>query len=59
MKRLVCVILLCLTGCAGTGFEKRVTLIPDSISIGYMQEKYKSDSHAWDGFSISGTWVFK
>jgi len=52
--------ILFISGCIeSTGFEKRTTLCPNSISIGYSQEKYKSDAHAWDGFTISGTWVFK
>ena len=60
-KRVCLLILLLLIcgGCAGTGFEKKTTLVPDSLSIGYSQEKYKSDPHAWDGFSVSLTWTFK
>ena len=59
MRKFVCVLLFFVAGCAGTGFEKRATLVPDSISIGYMQEQYKHDSNAWNGISISGTWEFK
>jgi hypothetical protein len=55
---LVLVIIFC-HGCSGWGFEKRTTFVPNSVSFGYNQEKYKSDPHAWDGFSISATWVFK
>ncbi len=54
----ILIMLIC-EGCVGTGFEKKTTLVPDSLSIGYNQEKYKSDPHAWDGFSISLTWTFK
>lgn len=48
-----------LSGCSGTGFEKKTTLVPDSISFGWAQETYRGDSRAWQGFSVSGTWVFK
>ncbi len=33
--------------------------MPDSVSVGYIQEKYKGDIHAWKGASISATWEFK
>jgi hypothetical protein len=51
--------LILLEGCAGTGFDKRATLVPDSVTFGYIQEKYKRDPHAWDGFTFSATWLFR
>ena len=59
MLLIVVVILLFVVGCSETGFEKRTTVMPGSMTIGYMQEKYRSDHHAWDGISISATWVFE
>ena len=59
---LIVVLVICFSICgciSGTGFEKSTTLCPDSLAIGYMQEKYKADSHAWDGFNVSLTWSFK
>ena len=56
---LICLIALYCSGCAGIGFEKKTTLVPNSVTFGYMQEKHKSDPHAWDVFSISAIWVFK
>lgn len=52
-------LVILLGGCSGTGFDKRTTLVPDSVSVGYMQEKYKADPHAWWGISASATWELK
>jgi len=52
-------LLAALEGCAGTGFEKRATLVPDSISVTYLQERFRGDNAAWRGGSISATWNFK
>jgi hypothetical protein len=66
MKRaiLMCTaLIICLIACggclSGTGLEKKTTLVPDSITIGYTQEQYGGWRNDWDGFSISGTWTFK
>lgn len=56
---LLIVAVLFITGCSGTGLGKRSTLMPDSLSIGYMQEQYKNDKNAWSGISVSATWEFK
>lgn len=56
---LIILIVVFLVGCSGTGFEKRSTLMPNSVTIGYMQEQFKGDTNAWNGVSISGTWEFK
>lgn len=53
------IILLIVSGCAGTGFEKETTLMPDSMSANFMQEYYRGDSAAWRGAGISFTWEFK
>ena len=66
MKWLCIVLLLCaiflvllLQGCSGTGFEKKATVMPNSVSISYLQERFHDDSAAWRGGSISATWEFK
>lgn len=28
-------------GCSGTGFDKRATLVPDSVTVGWAQETYR------------------
>lgn len=45
------------TGCAGTGFQKKITLVPDSMSLGYYQEV--PGEERWRGISIDATWEFK
>ena len=62
IKRFIWLLLfsiIMLSGCEGTGFEKKTTLVPDSMDIGYSQEKYKGDTNAWNGVGISFTWTFK
>jgi len=60
MKRVLSIlILLLVSGCAGTGFDKQVTLVPDSITAGWGQETYHGDPAAWQGFNIYMTWNFK
>ena len=56
---IIWLVLLAVSSCSGTGFEKKTTLMPDSITAGYQVEKYKGDPHAWDGIHISMTWEFK
>ena len=50
---------LFVVGCSSTGFEKRTTLVPNSVGISYMQEHFLRDNEVWKGFSITGTWEFK
>jgi len=52
-------LLVTLAGCAGTGFEKKATLMPDSLELSLMQERYHGDDDAWRGGTISLTWEFK
>lgn len=61
MKRLLVLFILftMVGGCAGTGFEKRTTLVPDSVTIGYAQEQFAGDLDAWYGFTASATWRLK
>lgn len=55
---LSCICLL--QGCfSGTGFEKRATLVPDSVGLSYGQERFQGDDEAWRGFSINATWNLK
>lgn len=56
---LVLIFSLFVAGCSGTGFEKRATLMPNSVGISLMQERFQGDDEAWKGITITGTWVFK
>jgi hypothetical protein len=54
---------LSVSGCSGTGFEKRATLVPDSISVG-LNHSDNVDNPAgwpsgWTGFSVNATWNLK
>jgi len=42
-------------GCSGTGFEKRTTLVPDSVGISIGEQRYDS-SPAWWGVSVNAQW---
>jgi len=53
------IFLLFAVGCSGTGFEKKTTLVPNSVGISLMQERFQGDDEAWRGITITGTWVFK
>lgn len=60
----LCIVLLFVfslfvVGCSGTGFERKATLMPNSVGISYMQERFQGDDDAWKGVSITGTWEFK
>jgi len=58
--RLILLVLVCsLAGCAGTGFDKQTTVMPNTISVGYGQERFQGESEAWKGINISATWDFK
>lgn len=46
-------------GCAGTGFEKKTTLVPDSVSFTFGQSRYREEDSAYRGVAITGTWNFK
>jgi hypothetical protein len=59
MKKILLFTLLFISGCAGTGLEKRATLVPDSITLGYGSERYHGEPDAWIGYNISATWEFK
>jgi hypothetical protein len=59
MKNLLLFVLLFISGCSGTGLEKRTTLVPNAVSVSYMQERFRGDSCAWRGMGVSATWEFK
>ncbi len=46
-------------GCAGTGFEKRATLVPDNVTFSFGQSRYREEDSAYRGGTISATWNFK
>jgi len=56
---LLCVIICTVTGCAGIGFEKQTTLIPDSIGIGFSQARYREEDAAYRGFNVYLQWNLK
>lgn len=58
-KILLLLVVLTTCGCSGTGFDKRATLVPDSVTIGYQQEDYAGDHNAWKGATFEATWEFK
>lgn len=47
--------LLFTAGCSGAGFGKKATLMPDSLGISLMQERFRGDNAAWRGVSINMT----
>lgn len=56
-------ILISLSGCAGTGFEKKATLIPDSVGISFGQYSNENCPDAWptgwSGITINAQWNLK
>lgn len=53
------IILLSISGCSGTGFDKRTTLMPDRIGISVSQQEYQSEPRAWQGITFSAQWDLK
>jgi hypothetical protein len=57
------ILVTCFTGCAGTGFEKSCTLMPDSfgISVGSYDNENCPDGWptGWNGVTINATWNLK
>ena len=58
---LVLFLALCFTclGCAGTGFDKQATLMPDRIGVGFSQARYREEDAAYRGFTINAQWNLK
>lgn len=52
-------ILISLSGCSGTGFDKKTTLIPDSVGISFAQARYREEDAAYRGFTINAQWNLK
>lgn len=52
---LLLIVVAMLSLCSGCTQEH----LPDSMTIGYAQEQYRSQSSAWRGGSVSFTWNFK
>lgn len=50
---------LLVSGCSGTGFDKRATLMPDSIGISIDQQHYRGDNAAWRGIGFNMQWDLK
>ena len=58
---LILFLVLCFTclGCESTGFDKRTTLVPDSIGISLSQARYREEDAAYRGFTINAQWNLK
>jgi len=52
-------IIVCLQGCESTGFEKKATLVPDSVGISFSQARYREEDAAYRGFTINAQWNLK
>ena len=61
LKRLCFLLFICLflQGCSGTGFDKRATLMPDSMSISVGEQKLLPFDGRWSGVIGSLTWNFE
>ncbi len=59
MYVLLCIIIGITTGCAGTGFEKQATLMPDKIGVTFGQSRYREEDAAYRGFMIHLNWDLK
>ena len=57
------ILIACLTGCTGTGFEKKATLVPDSVGISFGQYGNENCPDAWptgwSGITINAQWNLK
>ena len=53
------ILIVCLSGCSGTGFDKRATLMPDRIGISIGQQRFKRDDAAWRGVTFNMQWDLK
>lgn len=53
---IVSVPLLCI-GCGGTGFNKRITLVPDAVSV--QMDCHPHDIHKINELTGTITWKFK
>jgi len=57
------IMIICFAGCESTGLDKRTTLVPDSVGIGYNQADNTNIPvgwpTGWTGFSINATWNLK
>ncbi len=51
-------ILFFVFGCESSGFDKRATLMPDSITVTYGQQRFREEAAAYRGFTIGATWNF-
>jgi len=56
-------IVISLSGCAGTGFEKKATLVPDSVGVSFGQYGNENCPDAWptgwSGITINSQWNLK
>jgi hypothetical protein len=50
---------LFITGCAGSGFDKQATLMPDSVGISLGQARYREEDSAYRSFGVNVTWNLK
>lgn len=52
-------IIISISGCESTGFEKRATLVPDSVGVSFSQARYREEDAAYRGFTINAQWNLK
>lgn len=50
---------LLFSGCSGTGFDKRATLMPDRVGVSVGQQRYKTEDAAWRGVTLNFQWDLK
>jgi len=50
---------LFITGCSGSGFDKRATLMPDKVGISLGQARYREEDSAYRMFGVSAQWDLK
>lgn len=53
------ILIACLSGCSGTGFNKEATLMPDRIGVGFSQARYREEDAAYRGFTVNLQWDLK
>lgn len=53
------IVLLSLSGCSGTGFDKRATLMPDRIGISIDQRRFQQEEDVWTGITLNAQWDLK
>ena len=56
---LLSIVAVLLTGCSDTGFEKRATLMPDSVGINIGAQQFQAGGRYCPGISVNAQWNLK